>query len=189
MIIDLLRHGATHTLPGQLRGRSDDALTPEGWQQMRAASHSGHWHAIASSTLARCSDFAHELAQTRQLPIHLDARLAELDFGHWEGRSISELLQDPASADALRAFWSDPWRSPPPGGESMTDFAARILAALRELSGHHAGQRVLLITHGGVIRFLLAHARRLPPDALASFDVPHASLHRIDTTRLFTDPA
>ncbi|MFP9025997.1 histidine phosphatase family protein, partial [Pseudomonas aeruginosa] len=73
-------------------------------------------------------------------------------------------------------FWADPYAFTPPGGEPLSEFEARVLAAQRRLRQRHAGRRVLLVTHGGVIRLLLACARGLPRERLLQVDVGHGAL-------------
>src|SRR5690606_33998812 len=91
--LDLLRHGET-THGGGFRGSLDDALTGQGWAQMRAATAGkGPWDLLVSSPLARCAAFAAELGAQRQLPVVLEADLRELHFGDWEGRSAAELME------------------------------------------------------------------------------------------------
>lgn len=185
MNIGLLRHGATcETSDGVLRGRGDDALSAEGWQQLRQAasaaqSQQQRWQRIVSSPLRRCADFAHELAAQWALPLSIDARLSELDFGAWEGRHYSELLAEPDSAAALQGFWDDPWRHPPPQGETLSTFENRVLDAWNELSAVCTAETstTLVITHGGVIRLLLCAMRGLPRTELLKLEVAHASLH------------
>ncbi len=175
-IIDALRHGAT-ARAGFL-GHLDVPLTPQGWAQMRAAvREGGPWDCAVSSPLTRCAEFAREFAALRGLPLHVDPRLRELHFGAWEGKDAQELSQ--TEPDALSRFWSDPYRHPPPGGETLEAFETRVLSAWRDLAERHAGQRLLVISHGGVIRMLLCHARGLARGELLRLDVPHASLHRI----------
>ncbi|SMB21066.1 7 alpha-ribazole-5'-phosphate phosphatase [Sterolibacterium denitrificans] len=195
MNIGLLRHGATcETSDGVLRGRGDDALSPEGWRQLRRAATTTaqphRWRRIVSSPLRRCADFAHELAAQWALPLSIDARLSELDFGAWEGRHFNDLLAEPDSAAALQGFWEDPWRHPPPQGETLLAFEARVLAAWNELSAVCAAEAeaetsaTLVITHGGVIRLLLCAMRGLPRTELLKLDVAHASLHLLPSQAL-----
>jgi alpha-ribazole phosphatase len=173
--LDLLRHGVTER-GGGLRGSLDDDLTAEGWAQMHAAvALGGPWQALVSSPLRRCAAFAEELAARLGLPLQLEADLRELHFGAWEGRSAADLMQD--QADQLGRFWADPYAFTPPDGEPMECFEARIDAALQRLRQSHAGRRVLLVGHGGVIRLLLARARGLPRNQLLAVEVAHASLH------------
>ncbi|MGV8917442.1 MAG: alpha-ribazole phosphatase family protein [Pseudomonas sp.] len=172
--LDLLRHGETE-LGGGLRGSLDDALTDIGWAQMRSAViNAGPWDRIVSSPLQRCARFAEELAARLSVPLQLEGGLQELHFGEWEGRSAAELMK--TDAEALGLFWSDPYTFTPPQGEPLTAFSARVLAAVENLYQAHAGERVLLISHGGVMRLLLAQARGIPREQLLNVEAGHAAL-------------
>ncbi len=172
--LDLLRHGETE-LGGGLRGSLDDALTEKGWAQMRAAVIAGGpWDRLISSPLQRCARFAADLGEQLGLPVHLDKDLQELHFGAWEGQSAAALME--TDAESLGLFWADPYAFTPPQGEPVSDFAARVLGAVARLHQAYAGERVLLISHGGVMRLLLAQARGLPREQLLNVEVAHASL-------------
>jgi alpha-ribazole phosphatase len=172
--LDLLRHGETE-LGGGLRGSLDDALTEKGWSQMRAAVvNSGPWQRIVSSPLQRCARFAAELGEQLDLPVQLDKDLQELHFGAWEGQSAAALME--TDAEALGLFWADPYAFTPPQGEPVNEFSSRVLAAVARLHSAYAGERVLLIGHGGVMRLLLAQARGLPREQLLNVEVAHGAL-------------
>lgn len=172
--LDLLRHGETE-LGGGLRGSLDDALTDTGWAQMRAAVvEQGPWDRLVSSPLQRCSRFAEELGTQLGLPVQLDKDLQELHFGTWEGQSAATLME--TDAEALGLFWADPYSFTPPEGERVEDFSTRVLAAVGRLHANYAGQRILLISHGGVMRLLLAQARGLPREQLLNVEVGHGAL-------------
>ncbi|GLZ88387.1 hypothetical protein Pres01_44380 [Metapseudomonas resinovorans] len=177
MKLDLLRHGETER-GGGFRGSLDDALTDTGWSQMRAGIvGAGPWDVLVSSPLQRCAAFARELEQRLGLPLHFDADLRELHFGQWEGRSAAELMEN--HAEGLGQFWNDPYSFTPPDGETLLDFEARVLAAGERLLERFAGKRVLLVTHGGVIRILVARARHLPRTGLMQVEVAHGELFRL----------
>lgn len=172
--LDLLRHGETEQ-GGGLRGSIDDALTVGGWAQMRAAvAETGPWQRIVSSPLQRCARFSEELAAQLGVPLHLEADLQELHFGAWEGRSAVQIME--TDAEGLGAFWNDPYAFTPPNGEPVEAFAARVLNAVRRLHRDFAGERVLLVSHGGVMRLLLAQARGLPREQLLQVVVGHGAL-------------
>lgn len=175
--LDLLRHGETE-LGGGLRGSLDDALTATGWAQMRAAvEQGGPWDRLISSPLQRCALFAQELAERQALPLQLDKDLQELHFGDWEGRSAADLML--TDERGLGLFWADPYGFTPPQGEPVADFSARVLAAVERLQRAYAGERVLLISHGGVMRLLLARARGLPREQLLQVEVGYGSLFHL----------
>jgi alpha-ribazole phosphatase len=173
MSIDLLRHGDT----GQrsYRGQLDDALSEQGWAQLRDAVNGHDWDIVVSSSLQRCAAFAQELARARGLPLRLDARLAEYDFGRWQGVPIEDIAKE--QGDALANFWADPVAYPPPGGETFDAFRSRLSAALDDVASEAAGRRILVVTHGGAIRLLRCLVEKRSYGDMASIDVPHASLH------------
>ena len=172
--LDLLRHGETE-LGGGLRGSLDDALTAKGWAQMRAAVVAqGPWDRVVSSPLQRCARFAEELGAQLKVPVSLEKDLQELHFGAWEGQSAAALME--TDAEALGLFWADPYSFTPPQGEPVSDFSARVLGAVARLHQAYAGERVLLVSHGGVMRLLLARARGLPREQLLNVEVGHGAL-------------
>ncbi|WP_413792199.1 MULTISPECIES: alpha-ribazole phosphatase family protein [unclassified Pseudomonas] len=178
--LDLLRHGETE-LGGGLRGSLDDALTAKGWAQMHAAVDTGGpWDRLVSSPLQRCARFAEQLGARLGVPVQLDKDLQELHFGAWEGRSAAALMD--TDADALGRFWADPYGFTPPDGEPVLVFSSRVLAAVERLHSAYAGQRVLLVSHGGVMRLLLAQARGLPREQLLNVEVGHGALFALRVT-------
>jgi alpha-ribazole phosphatase len=108
------------------------------------------WH---SSPLIRCESLARALSADT-MPVHIDARLAELNFGAWEGRAWDAI--DRASIDAWAA---DVEHARPHGGESLAQFAARVLAWFEEKTC--AERAVHVIAHAGVMRVLAARALRV----------------------------
>ncbi|MEH6419140.1 histidine phosphatase family protein [Pseudomonas sp. CGJS7] len=173
--IDLLRHGDTGHR--SYRGQLDDSLLQLGWRQMRDAVLGRDWDVVVSSPLQRCAAFAQELAQARGLPLALEPRLREYHFGAWQGLAVDVIAAE--QGEALARFWADPVAHPPPAAERFGDFAARLTAAADAIAHDYAGQRVLVVTHGGVIRLLrcLSVGRRYTD--LLNIDVAHASLHAL----------
>ena len=175
--LDLLRHGETE-LGGGLRGSLDDALTAPGWAQMRTAVEGqGPWDRIVSSPLQRCALFARELGEQLRLPVAFDKDLQELHFGAWEGQSAAALME--TDAEALGLFWSDPYAFTPPDGEPVLEFSTRVLSAVNRLQQMHAGERVLVVCHGGVMKLLLAQARGLPREQLLQIQVVNGALFEL----------
>jgi broad specificity phosphatase PhoE len=190
--IHLLRHGETAAAPAHRAGRTseagrpfpsvggarycgrtDVALTDNGWRQMwSAVETAGAWRAVVSSPLARCRVFAERLAERRGIPVTLDERLVELDFGEWEGRRVAALMR--ACPEALARFWQDPLAHPPPGGETIAALSGRVLGAWRDIRAR--GEPVLVVSHAGPIRVILAHLAGRPLAHLPAIHVPHAVL-------------
>lgn len=179
--VGLLRHGEVEG-GGRFLGHTDSPLTAAGQSQMYAAiTDNDHWARVISSPLSRCAEFAHDFAHRRSLPLSFDPRLKEMHFGAWEGRSAAELME--TDAETLGRFWADPAHNPPPGGEPLAQFQARVLDAWYDILADRPGRSVLVVTHGGVIRMLLCHVQGVPLARWHEFEVKHGQLHgvRIDS--------
>lgn len=175
--VGLLRHGEVEG-GSRFRGHTDDPLTATGLAQMHAAiADSGNWEQVVSSPLARCAAFAEGYARRYSTPLSFDARLMEMHFGDWEGRTAAELMQ--TDADALTRFWNDPLHNTPPGGEPLAQFQVRVLDAWNDIVTEYPAQRVLIVTHGGVIRVLLCQVTGVSVSQLQEFSVGHGQLHGV----------
>ena len=175
--VDLLRHG--EPVGGRkFRGAVNDPLSELGWSQMRAAAGDRcPWRAVISSPLSRCADFARELAHRYDLPLALEPGLMELSFGTWDGIAVAEI--ETRHAEALGHFWRDPVHYPAPGGEALADFQSRISETWIALLHRYAGQHVLAVTHGGVIRMILCQVLDIPLVRFWRLHVPYAGLSRV----------
>ncbi|MEN6585412.1 MAG: alpha-ribazole phosphatase family protein [Sulfuricella sp.] len=176
-LIDLLRHGEPEG-GVRFRGHIDDPLSATGWAQMHAAAATaGGWEVIVTSPLRRCADFSAELASRLGVPLESEPHLREIGFGAWEGLTAEQVAaRDP---EALARFWRDPAQHTPPGGEPLADFEARVAAGWNDLLQRHAGKRILLVCHGGVIRLIIARVLAMPRSHLFRLNVPFASVSRI----------
>lgn len=175
--IDLIRHG--EAVGGKkYRGQTNDPLSEKGWEQMwRAVGEHHPWQHIATSPLSRCADFAHALAQKWQIPVSEDARLMELGFGEWEGKTPQQLMEhDP---DTLLRFWRDPLHHHPANAELLTDFAARVSAVWHTLVKEYKGEHVLVVAHAGVIRMITSYVLGMPLDHIFRIQVGNAGITRI----------
>ncbi|MDH5425601.1 MAG: alpha-ribazole phosphatase family protein [Gammaproteobacteria bacterium] len=176
MFVDLLRHGEAE---GQacFRGHTDDPLSSLGWQQMRAALQEYQTDCVIYSPLKRCAEFARQWAQQQQHCAHEMAEFMEMNFGDWDGVSAEHIQV--THAHELNAFWHDPLNNTPPNGEKLLDFQQRIVAGWENLICEHSDKNVLLVTHGGVIRMIIAHVLSIPLSQLLSIECPLASMSRI----------
>jgi 2,3-bisphosphoglycerate-dependent phosphoglycerate mutase len=66
-----------------------------------------------------------------------------------------------------------------PGGESTRRFYGRIIAALTELTAAHAGQRVAVVTHGGVLDMLWRHMHLASLDGQRICAIPNTGINRL----------
>lgn len=175
IVFDLLRHGQCEG--GEIfRGSTDVTLTPEGYDNMQQAveSTSHSWQGVISSPMRRCIHFAQDTAKSLSIPVQTEQDLRETCFGDWEGKLISDIWNnDQATA---QKWFEDPSKTHPNGGEPLANFTQRIESAIQKLAEQHSGKHLLVVTHGGVIRVLLAIAQSLPWTQLAQLKVPYAHL-------------
>jgi len=104
--------------------------------------------------------------------------LIEQDLGDYQGLPHAEL--PPLLTAPAHPFWPLAGTERPPGGESVADMLARVAAALDDLVARHAGQDVVVVSHGGAIRAAVAHALRLDADQALHLSVQNLSLTRLD---------
>jgi alpha-ribazole phosphatase/probable phosphoglycerate mutase len=154
----LVRHGhvADNTLGDEARlcGWADPPLTPLGRAQAaRVAEYlAGEPRpaALYASPSARAHETATALGHRLGLPPRLVPALREIHCGRLDGRPLAEVRRRYPELWARNlAQVDDDFRWP--GGESYRGFRARVLAALGRIAAAHAGQRVVVVTHTGVI--------------------------------------
>ncbi len=180
-VIELLRHGEP-VGGSRFRGQRDDPLSELGWQQMwDAVAGRPPWQRVVSSPLLRCHAFAEALCVRHALPLQVETRFAEVGFGLWEGCTRAELeQQDPGQVER---FLQDPFGARPPGAEPLDAFVARVRAGFDALLEEHAGQRVLVVAHAGVIRAVLVAVLDMPAAAMYRIHVANAGITRLRTDR------
>jgi len=178
LIVDLLRHGA---LQGGIkyRGTVNDPLTPGGRQAMDQAWQqiSAQVDVIITSPLCRCADPATAWAAAAGRPCVIEPRLAEMDYGAWEGKSIEQIQQ--ISPGMIERWRADPTGMRPPGGESPEELRSRLASWWDEACVQFEGQHLLVVAHSGSLRMLIALLLEQPIAYTRSIDMPYACLHRL----------
>jgi broad specificity phosphatase PhoE len=174
----LVRHGATPAnlcRPYRLQGlRPDSELAPLGEAQARAAGAALRESAIAQiycSPLHRAARTAALLAvEAGQAVPQFDDRLREADLGRWSDLTWPEVER--RWPEEFRAFEEDAERHGYPEGENLAQVRDRVCPAVEDLAARHDGETIVAVTHGVVLRVLLAawmdvplrYARRIPQD-------------------------
>ncbi len=181
--ITLVRHGKVNGKPA-LYGHTDIELSEQGQQDLfRTLTHLHEREPasqIISSPLIRCAVLATAFAQEQQIPLRIEPALKEMNFGVWDGIAFDELAND---WQALENFWQTPHSAHAPEGETLADFAARVINAWETLlqqtdAGHH-----LVVCHGGVIRIIIAHLLGIDwrnPRLFRQLQVDYASHTRVE---------
>lgn len=168
MHLALIRHGQTDwNLAWRMQGRTDIPLNETGREQARAAASAlsnEPWHAVVSSPLVRARETAEIIAATLGVPLGAAYdELIEQEFGEAEGTLVSELDERWPNRDFA-------------GKEPDEEVGPRGIRGLERIARDHPDSRVLVVSHGTLIRHVLAeitghHARHYPriENASASF--------------------
>ena len=172
----LVRHGETvWNTEGRVQGWGDPPLSETGKTQARKlAPRLAHatFTAVYSSDLRRTTETARLSLPAAN--VTLETRLRELNFGAWEGRTWREVAEN--DADAVKAWYGDPYRNAPTDGEAYGDLETRVQSWLGTLP--QMG-RVLAFAHGGPIRALLYGLTGVPNGQTWRFEVGAASLTKL----------
>jgi broad specificity phosphatase PhoE len=178
-VLYYVRHGETEwNREGRLQGQHDSQLTALGRAQAVQCGEilrdllgrDGQDPAtldFVASPLGRARDTMQRLRTTLGLPpddYRVDARLAELAFGRWEGVAYPQLLAE--EQEALAARERDKWGFVPPGGESYADLLMRLAAWHATVT-----RDSVVVAHGGTARALVALRGVAEPDKAAVFDI------------------
>ncbi|AIT78915.1 histidine phosphatase family protein [Novosphingobium pentaromativorans] len=164
-VLHLMRHGAPQR-PGLMLGHLDEPPLASGVAACAARGAELAFSRICCSDLERAHAPARQIAARRHVPIDMDPRWRELDFGTWDGKAAQHL-----PADALARFWDDPDSFPPPDGETWSALLQRVGAAVEEMR-----EDSLVLAHGGSIRAAVSYLTGLDHRGVWAFDLPYGAL-------------
>jgi probable phosphomutase (TIGR03848 family) len=188
----LIRHGrSSANTDGVLAGRALGVHLDETGQAQAAAVAARvgtvPLAALVSSPLQRCRETARAVAAAQPVParVRTDRRLVECGYGSWTGRELKKLAKEPL----WRAVQQHPSAVTFPDGEPLRDMQARAVTCLREwddrLAAEHGPEAVwAAVTHGDVIKALVADALGLHLDHFQRIVVDPASVSAITYTPL-----
>ena len=142
----LIRHGKTDwNAQGKIQGKTDIPLNKEGaWQAAQCGAYlfASDWDLIITSPLQRARRTAEIINETLGLPLIEMEEFAEKHFGDAEGMTYEE-----RALTFPNRFY--------PNQEDNEVFAKRLASGLKVINDRFPGQRVLLVSHGGVINAIL----------------------------------
>lgn len=156
-VIYLVRHGATEwNIHKRAQGQADIPLTDKGRSQaLDVAKQLCNFDidAVLSSDLQRAVHTAQPIANALGLEVITDPAFREIDQGEWTGLSVDEIARR----------WPDLWGparhyNARPGGESPHQVRERALHGVKRALEAHPRGPVVVVSHGGTIRWLCAEA-------------------------------
>jgi probable phosphoglycerate mutase len=183
----MIRHGETlWNRERRIQGQTDTPLSDLGRAQAAAVGErlaAVRFAALYASDLVRAWNTARAIeaaVAARALaegrtgpPLRADARLREMHFGEWEGRTSAEIAAADPQAHARSRERDPDFRIP--GGESFRDLYARAVAAVSAHARAHAGETIGIIAHGGILDMLYRHTHGIPLQAPRVFSLYNAA--------------
>jgi probable phosphoglycerate mutase len=180
--ICVIRHGETAwNAEGRVQGQTDVPLSAVGEAQARAVRDALAGERVAalySSDLARVRQTAAPAAARLGLPVRLEPALRERHYGKFETLTYAE-ARERLPQDYARFKAKDPDYDFGTG-ETLRAFYERAVAGVAAIAARHAGQTVLVFTHGGVLEMVHRHAHGTGLSAPRDFEIPNAALNWIE---------
>ncbi len=171
MKIYISRHGETAwNREFRVCGRTDIELTETGIRQARLLAEQVEGKDIScmiSSPLKRALQTSRIVSDRTGIPVVVDERLTEQDYGSFEGVSGKD-----AGFLANKRKFACRY----PGGESMMMVAARVYPLLDEIRTAYRDQNVLLICHGGVCRVIHTYFEDVTNEEFFHWNIENATL-------------
>ena len=171
MKLYISRHGQTPwNVEDLICGRTDVPLTDVGQQQAKLLAESAldkGIDVILCSPLLRARQTAQAVSDAIGVPVRIDERLVEFDFGTFDGKSRFD-------EDFLWTRAQMPTRFP--GGESAFDLAYRIYGLLYEIKNQYADKTVLLVCHNCVSRMIRSFFVNMSTEEYGNYHAPNAQL-------------
>ncbi|MGE8207348.1 histidine phosphatase family protein [Heyndrickxia sp. NPDC080065] len=180
LAITLLRHGLTKENEKHAYiGWSDVSLSLKGREQLgMCRSLMNNFDLYVCSDLKRCFETSEILFPNQ--PFEKWSSFREMNFGEWEGKTFDELKEEERYQEWLTDFFS----VHPPGGEGFNQFTERIDNGWRKLLDYLIKKdlnKALIISHGGVIRYLLS--KFAPKEAgFWDWNIPHGTAFELKWT-------
>jgi broad specificity phosphatase PhoE len=154
----LIRHGESlWNLEKKAQGHLDSPLTELGIKQSRQLAEylkDKNISKIYSSDLNRALDTARIISSILNIPLEKSKDLREINLGIWEGRKGEEIKRE--DEELYNSWFSNPSKTKIPKGESIESFQKRIVPALYRIINKHRGEKVAIVSHGGVIITFIA---------------------------------
>lgn len=176
----LVRHAETvWNAEERWQGQTDVPLSERGRGEVRTVAErlgAERFDRVITSDLARARDTAAGIAPAAS--IELDPALREMHLGGWCGLLHREVQE--RFPDELRALQRGEDRRIGGDGETVVELAARVTEAIARIARESAGCRVLVVTHGGVIRALVLDLLAISGRARPLFGSRNTAITRLE---------
>ncbi len=172
----LIRHGETDwNRSGQIMGEQPIPLNATGQRQasdLAAVLRDYPLASLYTSPVLRAVQTTKIVAASRPIAVQEDGRLREIGVGDWAGRFWHELDHEPARL----TWYTPPQEARFPNGETLGEVQQRAVLAVQDALTHRPVGTLAFVSHGDVLRALVAHFLKLPLETMRAFRFDHAAV-------------
>lgn len=184
----LVRHGQTQAnVDGLYSGFCETPLTELGIHQAEAVADmlsQVAFSRVLCSERIRAQHTMQMILRQREIPVVTDPRLNEMNFGDWEMRHHRDLQR--LDAENYAAWCSDWQHVIPKNGEGFQLFSRRVSEFCASLSSFPEEEKMLIVSHQGVLSLLIATLLKMPPASLWHFVIEQGAWSCIEIRDGFT---
>jgi probable phosphoglycerate mutase len=172
-----VRHGQTvWNVENKICGATDIPLTPHGHEQAvetgkKILEEKIRADEILYSPLIRAAETARHISEITGIPVRVEPRLIEQNFGKWESTARDGVEFKKAKEDFCNRY---------DGGESMLHLAQRVYNLLDEIKAEAASKTYILVAHNGISRVIQSYFYEMTNKEYASFGVKNCEVVRYD---------
>ena len=164
--IYFIRHGETSwNVEKRYQGWTDIELSEVGVKQAKLLGErfkNINVDKIYASPLKRAFETARQIGENTGVDVVIDESFKEINFGEWEGGTISELTEK--YGDEYLKFFNTPWATTFPGDDSFKNVESRMAKGIDRILKEDKGKSIVIVSHGGLLKILLLYVMGLPQD-------------------------
>ena len=180
----LVRHGETaENIEMRYLGTYDEPLNETGILQAKQAAEALSQlpiRIVVSSPMRRARHTASRIHEACGVELRLDPRLAEGSFGRWEALSRDDVLKLGSQDAEMLLRWESDSSVAPPGGESIQQIQQRVTGLVDDLTTEFPDCSIVLVSHVGPIKALIAAALGIPLEASRWFFLDPGTISVVD---------
>ena len=177
----LIRHGETEwNQSGKFQGNIDINLNEEGKKQadiLASYFKKNKFDRIYSSPLTRSLTTAQKIASYHSSEVIKLSSIREFDFGDWEGSDYNEIRNK--YPDLVEQWYQNPESVEIPRGENLDEFQKRVKNGFNEIISGNQGNKIIVVTHGGVIRIWISYLLNIPYKSFFKIEIDNASISKV----------
>lgn len=171
MEIHLIRHTAVENPENLCYGFAEMPLRKDYIEDFKTLNIDKDYDKIISSPSKRCR----LLADYFTLDYHTDERLREMNFGSWEMKKWTDIPEE-----EINPWYKDFIHVKTSGGENLLEMQTRVLSFWQELIQKKDVEKILIVTHAGVIRLILQAVLQFPLEKMFSIQIDYGKKVIID---------